>query len=240
MKAFRRFSTPLVLLLALVSAAPAAGPKKKPAAPVRYGIPRLAPGQLWVSSIPVGLEVRLGESPISGKVLGRTPLVVDSADVGPFVTVSLFREEYGADLPHQRDLADFSAKTNHSSVHQVDGKEEDLLRAITYEVKLPSRQTIIALFQARSLPLSQVARLYPPGSSFSFSDADVSRRLADAGVARESIPDALRLLHRGGKVALPAGENFVVAEVTRPGVVEVVDLASLLSAMSASTPVPAP
>jgi hypothetical protein len=207
---------------------------------VKYGIPRLAPGQLWVSSIPAGLEVRIGESPLSGKVVGRTPVVVDAADVGPFVTVTLLRKDYGADFPRQGDLADFSAKTSHSAVHQESGKEVDYLRAITYEVKLPARQTVIALFAPRSLPLSKAARLYPPGSSFSFADPDVSKLLAEKGVAAASIPEALGLLHRGGKVVLPAGRNWLVAEVTLPGVVEVIDLASLLSAPRTPAPERAP
>ena len=242
-----RPSLALLLLLAFVSPAPAAAPGKKASAPppktkappVKYGIPRLAPGQLWVSSIPTGLEVRIGESPITGKVVGRTPVVVDAADVGPFVTVSLLRKEYGADLPHQRDLADFSARTNHSSALQVDGKQEDYLRAITYEVKLPARQTLIALFQPRSLPLSQAARLFPPGSNFAFSDAVVSKALAEKSVDAASIPEALALLHRGGKVFLDVGgRNWLVAEVTARNVVEVTDIADVLARQR--TPIPTP
>jgi hypothetical protein len=231
----RRLLASLVLLLSFVSASTAAGQAKK-APTVKYGIPRLPPGQLWVSSIPAGLEVRIGESPVSGKVVGRTPVVVDAANVGRFVTVILFRKDYGADLPPQGDLGDFSAKTTHSSLNRVAGKDEDYLRAITYEVKLPARKTVIAIFAPRSLPLSQVARLYPPGSSFPFSDAVASRRLAEKGAAAKSIPEALGLLHRGGKVVLPAGQNWLVAEVTAPGVVEVIDLASVISAL----PTPAP
>ena len=246
MKSIRRSLASLLLLLAVVSPVPGVTPGKKPGAPpartqappVKYGIPRLAPGQLWVSSIPAGLEVRIGENPIAGKVVGRTPVVVDAADAGPFVTVSLLRKEYGADLPHQMDFADFSARTNHSSVRQVDGKEEDYLRALTYEVRLPARQTVIALFQPRSLPLSKVARLYPPGSSFSFSDRVVSKLLAEKGVANESIPEALRFLHRGGKLSLPAGTNWLVAEVTSENVVEVTDLADVLARQR--TPIPTP
>lgn len=237
------------LVLGSVSPAPAAAPGRKaspPAAktkakapPVNYRVPKLAPGQLWVSSIPAGLEVRIGESPIAGKVVGRTPVVVKAADVGPFVTVVLLKKEYGADLPRQSDLGDFTAKTSHSAVHQEAGKEEDYLRAITYEVKLPARQTLIALFQTRSLPLSQAARLFPPGSNFAFSDADVSKAFAGKGVDPASIPEALDLLHRGGKVLVRAGQrNWLVAEVTSPNAVEVTDLEGVLARQL--TPVPAP
>lgn len=231
-----RSLSPLFLLLALVSPSLAAAPKKKPA-PVKYGIPRLAPGQLWVSSVPVGLEVRVGDGPQTGKVVGRTPVVINRADVGPHVTVLLLRKEYGAEFPSQRAFGDFFAKSNHSGVHVVDGKEEDYLRGLTYEVKLPARQTLIALFVPRSLPLSQAARLYPPGSNFPFSDAAVSKRLAGKGADAKSIPKALGLLHRGGKVILPAGsENWIIAEVTAPGVVDVTDLASRIAELSKPTP----
>lgn len=239
MTRFTRLPLAMVLVLAQFSwAAPAsAAPGKKSGPPaarkkapqVKHGVPSLAPGELWVASIPAGLEVRIGENPISGKVVGRTPVVVDAADVGAFVTVVLLKEEYGADLPHQIDLGDFTAKTTHSAVHQVAGKEEDWLRAITYEVKLPARPTVIALFQPRSLPLSRAARLFPPGSNFVFSDAAVSKRLVEKGVTASNVTEGLALLHRGGKLLLPAQGNWVVAEVTAPGVVEVRDLASALS-----------
>ncbi|MDQ5872343.1 MAG: hypothetical protein M3547_09090 [Acidobacteriota bacterium] len=66
-----------VLLLAAAPPMPAAPRRNAPA--VKYGIPRLSPGQLWVSSIPAGLEVRIGKDPVSGRVVGRTPVVVKAA-----------------------------------------------------------------------------------------------------------------------------------------------------------------
>lgn len=233
-----------LLVLGCVAGAPAAPPDKKPrsapakAPAVRYGIPRLRPGQLWVTSVPAGLEVRTGDNPAAGKVVGRTPVVIESADTRQFVTVVLMREEYGADLPPQGDLGDFTAKTSHSAVHQEGGKETDYMRAITYEVG-PGRQTVIALFQPRSLPLSQVARLYPPGTNFDFPDAVAAKLLSEKGVAAPVVAEAIGLLHRGGKVVVRAGRNVLVAEVTAPGVVEVFDLAVLL-AKPTPTPVRAP
>lgn len=247
MKSIRRISAPLVVLLAFVSAAAAAAPAKKGKTPPakatpsagKHSVPHLAPGELWVSSIPAGLEVRIGESPAAGKVVGRTPVVVKAADVGTFVTVVLLKDEYGADLPPQSDLGDFTGKSSHSAVHQEGGKEEDYLRAITYEVKLAARQTLIALFQPRSLPLSQAARLFPAESNFAFADADVSKTLSEKGVAAASIPEALDLLHRGGKVLLRgAGRNWLVAEVTSPNVVEVADLQDMLARRRTPNPTP--
>jgi hypothetical protein len=215
------------------SSLPAKAPK------VRYGIPRLAPGQLWVTSVPTGLEVRMGDNPVAGKVVGRTPVLVRYAEAPRFVTVVLLREEYGADLPPQMDLGDFTAKTTHSGVHQDAGKQVDFLRALTYEVK-PGRQTVIALFQSRSLPLSKVARHFPPGSNFDFPDATAAKLLAERGVPTPVGKEAIDLLHRGGKVVVRTGQTVLVAEVTAPGVVQVFDLAAELAAPrpTASEPTP--
>jgi hypothetical protein len=60
-----------VLLLMLLNVPTSTGAAKTSSA--RYGIPRLAPGQIWVSSVPVGLEVRVGKDPDAKPVLGRTP-----------------------------------------------------------------------------------------------------------------------------------------------------------------------
>ena len=83
------------LLLALLAA-------PKPAVPVRksagFGIPRLAPSQLWVTSIPVGLEVRLGEDP-KAKAVGRTPLVLKASEATRYVTVTLRKSEAAGNLP---------------------------------------------------------------------------------------------------------------------------------------------
>jgi hypothetical protein len=235
----RLLLAPLLLLVTVASPAPAREPKKPKAPAVHYGFPRLAPGQLWVSSIPAGLPVRIGKNPISGKAVGRTPVVVAAADAGDSVTVVLEKENFGGSLPAQMDLGDFSAQSSHQGTHRDGSNETDWYRALTYEVQ-PKRATVIALFQPRSLPLSSMARFYPPGSNFSFSDRAVSKILAARGAEPRSIEEVLGLLHRGGKVLFPAGTNWIVAEVTAPGVVEVIDLASVLSRMRPSIPERAP
>jgi hypothetical protein len=106
-------------------------------------------------------------------------------------------------------------------------------------VKLPARQTVIALFQPRSLPLSEAARLFPSGSNFPFSDSAVSKQIAEKGVDPSSVAEGLDLLHRGGKVLLRAGgRNWLVAEVTSANVVEVTDFEEVLARQR--TPIPTP
>jgi hypothetical protein len=213
---------PVLLLLPLKGPAPARTPSKGP--PARYGIPRLAPGQVWVSSVPVGLEVRVGEDP-KGKALGRTPLVLSRRDAGPFVTVTIQKKDYGAKLPDQLDLADFTVAKTHSTVLKDErtGKREDVDRSVTYKVRLPEKQTVIALFQTKQLPLSDLARLYPPGSNFRFSDEIVRKSLEGRGVSPEFVRAGIPLLHRGGKIALPSKQGWLVVEATASGQVELLD-----------------
>jgi hypothetical protein len=206
-------------LLLLPLTASAGPPTKRPTS--RYGIPRLAPGQVWVSSVPVGLEVRLGED-LESKPIGRTPLVVEGRNVGRSLSVTIGKKKYGGALPDQTSLIDFSGKTTHSLGKQYGTRVEDLGRAITYELQ-PGKRTLIALFQSRDWSLSELARLYPPGSNFRFSDELVEKRLTEKGVPPNYVRAGIRLLHRGGKVALPGLRGWLIAEVTSSGKVELLE-----------------
>jgi len=211
-----------VLLLPLATPT-SVGPGRK-RAPTRYGIPKLAPGQLWVSSVPVGLEVRLGEDPKS-KAIGRTPLVLNAREASSYVTVTIQKNESAGKLPTQLDLADFTAARTHSTALRDErtGKVEDVDRSVTYKVRLPEKHTVIALFQTKQLPLSDLARLYPPGSNFRFSDEIVRKSLEGRGVSPEFIRAGIPLLHRGGKIALPSSQGWLVLEATASGQVELID-----------------
>lgn len=219
-----------VLLLLPLAAPTSACPRTESPTP-RYGIQRLAPGQLWVSSVPVGLEVHSGDSPMPQKVLGRTPLVLNARDVDRYVTVTIPKEKFGRELPNLMAFLDFSARATHSNVFQGQNDrgekvEEDRSRAITYDVRLPEKQTIIALFQTKEHTPSDLDRLYPPGSNFQFSDEALRRRLAQKGVPPDLISSGIRLLHRGGKIALPGPQGWLgwlIAEVTSSGRVELLD-----------------
>jgi hypothetical protein len=222
----RSLSAALLLLLPLnASASP---PTKKPTP--RYGFPRLAPGQLWVSSVPIGLEVHAGDSPMPQKVLGRTPLVLNARDVNRYVTITIQKKEFGRDLPNIMGFLDFSSRATHSNIWQGENErgekvEEDRSRAITYDLRLPDKPTIIALFQTREHTPADLDRLYPPGSNFRFSDQALRRRLAKKGVPADFIASGIQLLHRGGKVILPStqGGGLLIAEVTYSGSVELLD-----------------
>ncbi|HEX9304904.1 MAG TPA: hypothetical protein VGA31_10690 [Thermoanaerobaculia bacterium] len=221
--AFTMWSLLPVLLLSPLKAPTSAGPPSTTRS-AHYGIPRLAPGQVWVSSVPVGLEVRVGED-ARGRVIGRTPLVLLRRDAGPFVTVTIQKKDYGGKLPPQLGFADFTvAKTHSSSIRQeVTGAIEDVDRSLTYKVRLPEKQTVIALFQAKELPLSDLARLYPPGSNFRFSDEIVRKSLEGRHVSPEFIRAGIPLLHQGGKMAFPSKGGWLVAEATASGQVELFD-----------------
>jgi hypothetical protein len=206
-----------VILLCVTTAALAA-PKKQSAAP-RYGVPKLRPGQLWISSVPIGLEVYPGAK-TEGKPVGRTPLILDAKSVGPQVTVVLRKEKDGAALPDQTDFIDFTSETNHSMWIRDAGVDTDVGRGLTYRVD-PQRQTLIALFQSRSGNLTDWARQYPPGRNFSFGEKAARNDLAKRGVPALYVDLAIDLLHRGGKVALPARDGWIVAQVMPSGSVTV-------------------
>jgi hypothetical protein len=178
---------------------------------VRYGIPKLGPGELWVSSVPVGLEVWIGEYP-KGKSVGRTPLVLRASDVGSQVTVVLQKSEFDGELPIQFDFVDYTALTTHSTKDAL--SDTDMSRGLTYRVDSAKKPIVIALFQPRSDPLSDWARRYPPGSNFRFSENPVRRDLGARGVRDEYVRLGVELLHRGGKVALPGSKGWLIAEVT--------------------------
>ena len=213
----------LLALLLLPLATPTSVGLARKRAPVRYGIPKLAPGQIWVSSVPPGLEVRAGEDPMTKKVIGRTPIVLKAKDVGAYVIVSITKKEWGAELPDQIELLDISAKSTHSSLLDFGTYQQDVSRSLSFRVPLPPKNSVIALFQTRPLSLKQVERLYPRGSNFQFAHEPIEKKLAAKGVPPDFIQAGIRLLERGGKVALPGARGWLVAEVTSSGDVEVVE-----------------
>jgi hypothetical protein len=196
----------------------AAAPKKR--SPVRYGFPKIPAGKVWVSSIPVGLDVYLSAQP-QGKSVGRTPLLLDAPKKAGPVTVSLPKKNYGGDLPEQTEFIDFTSQTTHSVAHRDGDVAVDLSRGLTYRLDPASKRTLIALFQARSVELSDWARRYPPGRNFSFQDGAVRKDLAGRGVPTVQIDLGIQLLHRGGKIALPGADGWLVAEVQPSGEVTI-------------------
>jgi len=224
-----------VAVLGLAVAIAGAAPPKKATRP-GYGFPPLRAGQFWVTSVPVGLEVYAGPA-VKGKPLGRTPLLLSSKQAGSHLTVNILKSEYGGNLPHQFDLVEPSAENTHSMSIKYPDHEEDRSRGITYKVDPSKKRTLIALFQAKSGTLSDWSRRYPPGVNFRFRDDAVNQDLASLGVPSIFLADAIRLLHRGGKIALPARDGWLVAEVTPSGQVEVTPRRSALPARS---PAPGP
>lgn len=206
----------------LLAASTAVAADRKTASP-RGGMPRVfPPGKVWISSVPVGLEVTAGRKPAGSKVLGRTPLLVDSKAFEPFggeVTVSL-RVKKGRKLPSQADLVDFTAVTNHAIWIRNGTVDTEWGRALTYRVG-PKSPTAIALFQPKSASLSEWARQYPSGKSFPFSEDPARKDLAAKGVPAAYVDLVIRLLGRGGKVAVPGRDGWLVAEVRPPGVVAI-------------------
>jgi hypothetical protein len=216
------FGTALLALSCL-----AAAPKKTKAAPktektkqVEYGYPKIPAGKVWISSIPAGAEVHPGSNP-EGKLLGRTPLLLDAKDAGKEITITIPAKFWGGKLPDQLDFADFTSKRNHSIVHRDGAVDTDVSRGLTYAVD-PNEPAIIALFQPRSASLSEWAKRYPPGSNFSFSEEAARKNFAEKGVPRILVDTGIDLLRRGGKVALPNGVRWVVAQVEPSGEVSVV------------------
>jgi len=203
--------TAIALLLVASASAAAAKRTEKP----RYGIPALRPGELWVSSVPIGLEVYVAGKP-QGKPVGRTPIVLDAKSLGPEVTVRLPKASEH-DVPPQEDLADFTSQVTHGELvvddHDLSGVRERLSVALTYKVDPRRKQTLIALFQPKSATLSDWARRYPPGNNFSFRADKVRKDLATAGVPDVFLDLGISLLRRGGKVAFPVRNGWVIAEV---------------------------
>jgi hypothetical protein len=199
-----------VIAFLLVASASAAADKRteKP----RYGIPALRPGELWVSSVPTGLDVYLAGKP-EGKPVGRTPILLDAKSLGPEVTVKLLKSSE-PDLGPSEDLVDFTSQVTHELWHEDhDGVKTRLSVALTYRVDPHRKQTLIALFQPKSSTLSDWARRYAPGNNFSFRADKVRKDLASRGVPDAFLDLGISLLRRGGKVALPARDGWLIAEV---------------------------
>jgi hypothetical protein len=213
----RRFRRMRAFALAAVVVALTTGAQKS--SRPKYGMPKLKPGQLWISSVPVGLEVYIGKSQV-GKPAGRTPLLLPSAREVTDVTVVLPKTK-DEELPNQFDFADHSAATTTAETHVEGGVKVDVSRALTYPVDAGRKPTLIALFQPKSASLSDWARRYPSGSNFRFAVDRARRDLVAREVPPEFVDLGIQLLRKGGKVSLPTAKGWIVAEVTASGEVSI-------------------
>jgi hypothetical protein len=214
--------TRAILVFGCAAAALIAAPTARKSAPGRYAMPPLPPGKFWITSVPVGLDVYFAEKP-EGKPVGRTPILVDATSVGSAVTVKLSKA-VEPNLPPQEEFVEVTSQSTHGEFHEDErtGVRSPVSVALTYRVDPSRKRTLIALFQPRSATLSDWARRYPAGRNFVFSEENVRKNLLTRGVPPSLFDLAIDLLHRGGKVGLPAKNGWVVFEVLSSGAVRAI------------------
>jgi hypothetical protein len=189
----------------------------------KYGIPNLKPNEVWVSSIPLNLKVYVAEQEaniVSDKYfVGRTPLVINLktsrcfvACVAEDIADSFAELERGYIFSVQK-LMDVTAKSAIGKMF-VDATGKGKFEAILiYEIDYSKAQTLIALFQPRGISFDKLVSLYPAGNNFSFDEATLRQTIAQYNISQSEVDEAIKLLHRGGKIAIETKEGIAVIEM---------------------------
>lgn len=227
----------IVMLLALVAACGAGlhacssgaeGPGSENA------IPKLSEDKIWVTSVPLGLEVFSAESPeeitSEANFKGTTPVVFDHSAGDRFIAVST------SDSTRKiHDLVDIGPPLAGSPAdplalpilglrwHPEGSRLEGSY--LLYEIQNLPDNTLISLWQweyAGGLPGTglqelnpeQFVGLYPEEKGFEFDEVLVSQILAEEhGVTPSDVSLAVELLGRGGKVGVRGSSGFTVVEL---------------------------
>lgn len=189
----------------------------------------LKPNQLWISSIPVGLEFNITRDSSSKKgsgsvevFKGKTPMVVD-LEPGVYHTkvFSTQKQEGEGNATHWNIVCD----------DKIAGAELKILADnsigflpifnYTFEKKADTSMSLIALVQPivpqkekLDFMLDNVDSLIAKGVTFKFDEATLKKVLIDKGTPENVVLRALPLLKRAGKLALPKVGKFYSIEIT--------------------------
>jgi hypothetical protein len=184
----------------------------------RYGIPEdLKPSQLWVSSVPVGLDVEIYKGSKEIFLKGQTPITVE-LEPGRYVIEVIgnrargtFERSFGiiSDRPKDRPNGDVIAR------EKKEGGLEIFL-GLPFEVEKVADKpmTLIVLFQPRVKSLDELDSLFPESDNFVFDEVAIKKILSEKGVLEQDIPKALSLLRRGGKLFLEGKGYTFIIEIT--------------------------
>jgi hypothetical protein len=200
---------------------------KQPEAP---GITEtLKPNQLWISSIPAGLEFKITRDSSMKKdtgstrvIKGKTPMVVDLEPGMYHAQVSSTQKQIGeAAATHWNIVCD----------DKMAGVEMKILAdntigflpvfEYTFEKKADTSMSLIALaqpvvYQKEKLDfmLDNIDSLIAKGVAFRFDETAVKKVLIEQGTPESVVLRALPLLKRAGKIALPKEGDFYSIEIT--------------------------
>jgi len=174
----------------------------------------LRPNQIWVSSVPVGLNF----SVISGSRTirkGRTPLMIE-LDPGLYTirvegnrislkdkhsTLSPSGEEKKKMINEILCITD----TNKWEVRDVFSTSgDDRVLYLEYRVKKEGDKplSLIALCQPTDKKIEALDSFFPKGNNFNFEEVALTKNLVEKGISETDIEKILSLLRRGGKIAL--------------------------------------
>lgn len=173
-----------------------------------YRIPELKPDEVWISSLPIGLDVgkfRVSESdlrrfglqvlpfnPVAAVApvnhIGTTPLTISLEPGRYFISIAipdslvsvLFDSSSNLILDKQLGISEFSTPTFTIKPYSEDVQTGRY--AIVYGIVKEHEQSaiILSLFQPFDVPLQDLYNYYPSGNNFAFSDNSLKAALEKA------------------------------------------------------------
>jgi hypothetical protein len=191
----------------------------------KSGFPELGEDEMWVSSVPTGLDVYVGSDTETliepGNIIGTTPLIFKRTEEHKFVAVA--PEDIDAQWadklidPHpeklERTTADIFASSVTYKIVEDEG-ERRLIIAFVYDLEKLDRNTLISLFQWSKDPLSTYEDIFPKEETFRFDEETMRMALSNLGITDEAtVSKAMEYLRRGGKVAVNREDDFITIEL---------------------------
>lgn len=190
--------------------------------PVQTTLPvQPAPGEIWVTSVPVGADVYIqpynpdqipSHATDPAAYRGKTPLRLELPPGSYWVEFALHAEAFEKFFSPPYDDAQFEQDGAASEAlffrPFTPGERRQVLRYYLIEKQPEHGQTLIALFHPRGEPGERAAFLYPLQEDYRFTQAEVLQLLQQLQLPPEAQETFVLLLRRGGKAFWSKRDEF--------------------------------
>ncbi|HKQ79938.1 MAG TPA: hypothetical protein VJ810_39965 [Blastocatellia bacterium] len=169
------------------------------------GMPKLESGEVWISSIPVGLKLY-----VANHAIPKTPDESNYKGITP-QKFKLDGGKYKFAIVVKKDSrAAFDPTLSQIKMTPLAGGELSI--EYSFEKKTDDPLTMIVLATPKDISLDSLNKYYPQGNNFDFRDEEVRSIFRTIGVSDVDANKAIPLLHRNGKVIIAKERGVTILE----------------------------
>ena len=194
-----------------------------------YRRPVVEENKVWISSIPIGLEVKVGKfytgSSLEAEPVGKTPLLLD-LEPGKYTFAVEWPEVERENLENMIDDANIygyslqspdgmsmASKRIQFFYGMLEHTADKFYRWYIFEKSSNKGDSFIALFSPKYNSLKEIDSIYPDGENYLFKKSELEKVLNQKKINDIDLLLVNSLLQRGGKLPLKSNLKYYMLEV---------------------------